>query len=64
MPTEESATNEAFKIRMTCIHSLFHVFTDKKSSDRIVRRDGLAEVGGIWLKALKFLKLIITLFTS
>lgn len=37
MPTEETSTTEAFKIRMTCIHTqlqqlnLFHVFTANKS---------------------------------
>lgn len=64
MSTEESAITEAFKIRMTCTHSLFHVFTDNKSSNCIVGKDGLAEVGDIRLKALKFLKLIIMLFMS
>jgi len=58
MPTEETATTEALKLGMTCIHrllqqlSLFHVFTDNKSGNRIVRGDGAAEVGGIRLKAL------------
>ena len=52
MPIEETSITEAFKIRMTCIRSqlqqlsLFHVFTDNKSSNLIVRTDDLAEVGG------------------
>lgn len=58
MPREETAISEAFEIIMTCIHrqlrqlSLFHVFADNKSSNYIVRTDGLAKVGGIWLKGL------------